>query len=614
LPARPTNTFEEYRVPRLFRLALAASLTVSALSFFLFTWRWPLVGDASLIHYIAFLIQRGWAPYRQLGDMNMPGSYLIELAAMHVFGMNDLAWRLFDFSLLAIASAAFFVITHHKSPGAPFVTASPSRVGFDNRWLPALFASSLFILTHGRDGLAEGGQRDLTMAVLLIAATAFLFTAVRHRALWPAAAFGLLSGIALTIKPTTLPLTLIQLALALYSLRTPKTVILSEAPERAAGVSNGAKSKHLRLSLAAACTAYLIAPAIALIFLLREHVLTAFLAGFHGIIPYYASLGHRPFSFVVLHSISPLLPLVLLWTAILALLRPPLDWERAALLTGVIFGLINCIVQARGLPYYRYPLLAFLLPLMALDFTRAVNPATEPGAPSITASSSWVGSRRAAQALATLALAFASFFLAPQSAVLIHRYRWWETDFISTLEQNLNTLGGPALSGHIQCIDSISGCGNVLYRLRLEPATGVLSDFLLFGSVSDRQPPGRIPIVRDTRAEFAAAILANPPQVIVVTSHLHMDGPDNFEKLARWPEFASFLLTRYTLQTQWSPTRTARWWSREETPASYRIYILRPQQSNLRSSRILPRTHKGTRLQANPRQSTPMQRILSKCA
>ena len=36
---------------------------------------------------------------------------------------------------------------------------------------------------------------------------------------------------------------------------------------------------------------------------------------------------------------------------------------------GVLFGLLNCILQQRALPYYRYPLLAFLLPLIALDLT-----------------------------------------------------------------------------------------------------------------------------------------------------------------------------------------------------------------------------------------------------
>src|SRR5258708_5715515 len=125
MPA-PTARATTLHPARLFHAALAASLTVSALLYFLWSWRWPLVGDASLMHYIAFLIERGWAPYRELGDMNMPGSYLIELAAMHLFGTGALAWRLFDFTLLALASASFFAIT--KSPGAPSMTASSSSV------------------------------------------------------------------------------------------------------------------------------------------------------------------------------------------------------------------------------------------------------------------------------------------------------------------------------------------------------------------------------------------------------------------------------------------------------------------------------------------------------
>jgi len=536
---------------RIFRLALAASLAISALLFFAWSWHWPLLGDASLIHYIAFLIERGWAPYRDLGDMNMPGSFLIELAAMHVFGYGDLAWRLFDFTLLGIAAASFFVITRR------------AELDRTTSALAALFAASLFIVIHGRDGLSEGGQRDLTMAVLLVAATALLFIAVRTFApargiSWPAAAFGLLSGVALTIKPTALPLSLAQLFLAAITLRR---FLASYSRDQ----QNPTRTVLLRY-VAPATLAGLIGPAIALIFLLREHALPAFLAGFHGIVPYYASLGHRPLSFILLHSISPLLPLVLLWLAALAVdmsfFQVTRDWERAALLLGVLFGLINCIVQARGLPYYRYPLLVFLLPLIALDLTRILE-----------AHSPTTLRTRTASALAIVALAFGGFFLAPQSAVLIHRYRWRETDFITTLQQNLTTLGGPALSGHIQCIDSISGCGNVLYRMRLEPSTGVLSDFLLFGQ--PHEDPDTVPILRDTRAQFFDAIHANPPQVIVVTSHLHIDGPDNFLKLDRWPAFESFLAANYTLQTEWSPTRTARWWSREETPASYRIYVLR---------------------------------------
>ena len=543
---------------RLFRILLATSLGVCALLYFLWSWRWPLLGDASLIHYMGWLIERGWAPYREIGDMNMPGSYLIELAAMHLFGMGDLAWRFFDFMLMGAAAASFFVIT--RCVGAPSFAAPSRKVGSEDGWLAGLFAASLFILVHGRDGLAEGGQRDLTMAVCLVVATAFLFVAIRRDWPWAAAAFGLFSGAALTIKPTALPLTVAQLLLAGYVLRLRGKQ--GESPHR----------RWLRPAVAS-LAGYLVAPAIALIFLLRERALAAFFANLHGLVLYYSGLGHRPLSFLLLHSISPLLPLVLLWLMVLALRRQPMDWERAALGWeraalgfGALFGLVSYLVQARGFPYYRYTLLIFLLPLMAVDFTRA----SQTHLSDLWRTAIHIRRNKAAQWLALAALAFGGFFLAPQSAVLIHRYRWWETDFISSLEQNLDALGGQRLSGHIQCIDSISGCGNVLYRMRLEPANGLLVDFPLFGAED-------VPFVQQTRERFSAAMNAAPPQVIVVTSALYVDGPGEYRKLDRWTAFQNFLADDYTLQTEWSPTRTARWWSREETPASYRIYVLRPQ-------------------------------------
>ena len=238
----------------------------------------------------------------------------------------------------------------------------------------------------------------------------------------------------------------------------------------------------------------------------------------------------------------------------LAVARPPLTLERALLFCGVVFGLFSYVIQARGLPYYRYPLLAFLLPLMALDLTHlasALAPRT-----------------RIAHALALLALAVGGLWIAPQSAWLVHRYRWQETDFLSSLEQNLSRLGGPQLSGHIQCIDSISGCGATLYRMRLVQSTGVLSDFLLFG-------PDTAPIVQKTRATLFATLAQHPPQVIVISSWLHINGPGGFHKLDRWPAFEHFLALHYRLDTAWSPSHPMRWWSREELSASYRIYVLR---------------------------------------
>jgi hypothetical protein len=550
--AQPPQNSTAATLLRLFPIALATSLIVSALLFFGFSWQWPLVGDASVMHYLAFLIERGWAPYRQLGDQQFPAAYLIELVGMHIFGMSSLGWRLFDFTLLALAAAAFFAVTRsatmsRNDASAPTANSAETQ----GSWLPGLFAACLFLLIHGRDGLEQSGQRDFTMAVLLLGATAFLFTAVRRSSISSSAMFGLLSGLAFSIKPTVLPLSIAQLVFACYVCRR-----------------RGAPWIPHAIAAALAC---LIAPAISIVFLLREHAFSAFLTGLKNIVPFYAGLGHRPLTYILVHSVSPVLLMVFIWFAIRALIhftqRRPADWigdwERTTLLAGAVFALVDCILQARALPYYRYPLLAFLLPLMALDFYRAIQQSTGSATPPTSAKH-----RKLISTLALAALAFGGFVVAPQSAVLIHRYRWWETDFITTLEQHLSALGGSALSGHIQCIDSISGCPTVLYRMRLEPASGVLADYLLLG-------PGTIPIVRQARQQFADDIFAHPPRVIVVSSRLHMQGGENFDKLTRWPELATFLATRYTLATEWHPTRPALWWSRAEMPASYRIYVLR---------------------------------------
>ncbi|HEY6377311.1 MAG TPA: hypothetical protein VIX90_17460, partial [Edaphobacter sp.] len=259
-------------------------------------------------------------------------------------------------------------------------------------------------------------------------------------------------------------------------------------------------------------------------------------------------------SFLLLHSISPLLPLVLIWIVLIAVQKPRLNWERAALFCGVGFGLISYVVQARGYPYYRYPLLVFLLPLMALDFTATLQSVSGRLAPAI-------------RGLAIAGLVTGSLIIAPVSAFLIGHYEL-HTDFITSLEENLDALGGSKLSGHIQCIDSISGCGSTLYEMRLVQSTGVLSDFLLFG-------PDSTPVVHATREQLSKAIAANPPQVIVVSSWLHIDGPDNYMKLAKWPEFTDYLSRNYYLKVDWTPSRPDHWWSRQQWPNGYRIYVLK---------------------------------------
>jgi hypothetical protein len=52
-------------------------------------WRslgWPLIHDASIMLYIAWLIGEGAVPYRDAFDMNPPGVYLIHWAILSIGG------------------------------------------------------------------------------------------------------------------------------------------------------------------------------------------------------------------------------------------------------------------------------------------------------------------------------------------------------------------------------------------------------------------------------------------------------------------------------------------------------------------------------------------------
>ncbi len=511
------------------RWALGLVLVACTVVFFFLSWHWPLVGDASLIHYLCFLMDHGMAPYRDTGDMNMPMAFLLEEAAMHAFGPGEVAWRCFDFFVLALAGGAITVIARRRS------------------WFAVVFAGCLFALAHGRDGFAQAGQRDLVLAVNLLAATALLFAAVRHRRPWAAAGFGLLAGVAAAVKPTALPLALVLLALAAVTLR-----------RRGIGA---------RIYLLSALLGGLVGPLASLAFLVRQQAVAAFVAGLRTVVPFYVSLGHRPFGYLLLHSVSPFLPLVLLWAAMLALVRPRIDWERAALLAGAFFGLVSYILQARGFPYYRYTLLAFLLPLMGIDFVAALA----------RGGTAW--RTRGARGLAAAGILVGALVIAPQSILAISRFDPGSIDFITSLQDTLQRLGGASLDGNLQCIDSVSGCGTVLYRMRLVQATGVLSDFLLFGSSATPADRPQPPVIEQTRARLAQALRARPPKVIVVTAWLHIDGPGDYRKLQRWPAFADFLAQNYTVVADWKPTRPERWWSRPVWSSGYRVYVRKGEAS-----------------------------------
>lgn len=514
----------------LFRAFLAAALALCCILYVVFSRHWPLIGDASMVHYLVLLMGHGMAPYRNIVDAQMPGTYLLDWSVVHTFGGGAVGLRVFDLTLVALAGAAMLWIAWPRDRFAGFCGAA------------------LLALLHGRDGIPQTAQRDLIIAVLMLLACASAFHAVRRgQSAW-LLLFGFCTGLAATIKPTAGPLVLL--------------LVLVAIAERRQGRRWGPAIRWGLIGLA-------IPLAAAAIFLVRERAVPYFLDAVRGMWPYYAKLANRPLSYLLTHCASPLMPLVLLWLAMLLLqkLRPSaaqraFDWERLALWLCLALGLFSYVSQGKGFPYHRYPLLGFLLLLMEMDFSVALGGSLRP-VPEERVRSSWTGLLRGCGAIGLTA---GALIIAPVSTWKISTYDWQHDEMFTMLQSDVDAQGGASLSGRVQCLDTFSGCINALYRLHLAESTGFLVDFYFWA-------PEQTPVTEEMRQRFWAAIQANPPRVFIVMEQDFPSETGGYSKIDRWPQFAAYLRDHYTLAAERMPQHWVKRESRAYPPTGYRIYV-----------------------------------------
>jgi hypothetical protein len=505
---------------------LAAAFLAACLGLFVMrTLDWPLVNDAALIHYICFLMDHGRSPYRDIVDINMPGAYAVDWAVMHTLGSGDLAWRIFDFSLLGVAVLAMLTVAGRR------------------RWFAGIFAGTLFGLFHGRDGIGQAGQRDLTAAVFLLSGYALLSCARACYRWKPLVLFffsGCCIGCAASIKPPAL-----LFGFALF-------------PLAAAWMRH--EPKFTALFVGAAGIGVTIPILLLYLLLVKEHAVSSFVEMLRVTLPYHASLGRRSVGYMFTWS-APVAIWVMAAIALgLCLARRGWrTWETQSLLTSAVAGLVFYFVQDKGFVYHRYPLIAFLLLWISLEFTGALDE----------------GGRK--RLVGSIGLAF-GLILAPLYLVRATKATW-DNSFAAALQSDLGTLGGQRLAGKVQCIDSISGCITTLYRMRLVQSSGEIYDEFLFG-------PRQSKTLQENEAKLVEAFQIDPPNVIVVSRWLFNDGPDNYLKLAMWPEFEEYLSTNYRLYNE------REFKGAETGPVGYRIYVKRLGHSATKT-KLVPVEHRG---------------------
>lgn len=459
------------------------------------------------MHYVVFLLQAGKSPYAQITDINLPGTYLLEFLAMKLFGGGAVGLRIYD-GLLCLSACCLMMSLSKQTTRARLI---------------GLGSGLFFLLVHLQDGLAQAGQRDLAMAVLLLLACFFLLRVCPARPLPGLFLFELAIGLTVIVKPTLFAVAFLPCFVPLASLeRVRKERLIKFITLAIAG-----------LSFPAVVTA---------LWLLSRGALAPFVSMLSSSALSHGELGRRSLAYLLSHCAAPLSLLLIPWGAMLFILRPRLDALRFSLLFCVAGGLLSYILQGKGYPYHRYPFLALLILLIGTDLNEAFEaPLTS------------------MLALATSCLA--CLWFAPTLTRDVASFEI-ATPFETALASDLTALGD---TQSIQCLDTFGGCINTLYNLKITQSTGFLYDCYLFEGTGTARD--------EYRRRFLQAFQQAQPTLLVLTDQDCFTGTPNPDKLRRWPEFQATVDSQYALQRQWTSSSTQHWWHRRERPASY--WILR---------------------------------------
>ena len=447
--------------------AVAAALCAGSLG-------WPLIHDAPIMHYIAWRIAEGAVPYRDLFDMNFPGTYLVHLAALRAVGTSDAGWRVFDLAWLAATALALGAFAR---PWGGFAAAGS-----------ALF----FAVYHLSGGAWLAGQRDFFLVIFLVLGALGVARWASDGRRASLAWGGFLLGAAATIKPHA-----VLLAGALAAVVLVVGVRAGSAVASPLAVFLGSL-----LVMPAAVTAWIAAagglPA------WREIVL-------HYLVPYYAGLGRpRSWAFYRWRLWIPIAAAVVFSLA--HAWRARRFTVRHAIATlGIAYGLVHHFGQGKGWEYHLYPLAAFA----ALVAFAELGPAL-------------VQRRLLGVALAA-SLTVALIALA-QRGVEAANAGWIRDkgDLVREVRRDLAPVG-PGET--VQVFDTSEGGVHALLSLGILQPTRFLYDFHFFHDEA-------APEIQALRAELMRDLAARPPRFIVVFDRgWPAGGPERlarFSELAQW--------------------------------------------------------------------------------
>ena len=382
------------------------------------TLDWKMVHDAPIMHYIAWNILDGAVPYRDIFDMNMPGTYLIHMGVLKIFGEGDPAWRLFDIFILALTSIGMIIFCWRQG------------------LLAGVTAATLFACFHISGGELMVGQRDFLMTPFLIFGGHFVANIIenRQRMLYSFLA-GILFGCAIWIKPYVL---ILFVVLLLYAKIQSKNIFVSLLMILGFLLPVGGMFGWL----------YMI-----------DGLLSWWEIFSQYLVPIYSSVGNEMTKAQMVSEMLLTLAVLLPFLA----LSTPLTGRFFVSLSGVIFGVIHYIIQGKGWHYHLSPLLLWASVFVSYRIGSNIKaPKTTPRFAALIGISM------------TCALASPLYLLTPEK--IEQKVPDQSEAIYSDLKDKI--VAGDT----VQVMDHTSGGIHALLKLHMKQPTRFLRDFHLYAS------------------------------------------------------------------------------------------------------------------------------------
>ncbi|HEV8142849.1 MAG TPA: hypothetical protein VGQ77_08325 [Methylomirabilota bacterium] len=449
-------------------------------------WRslgWPLIHDAPIMHYVAWRIAEGAAPYRDVFDMNFPGVYVIHLAILRWLGPGDAAWRAVDLGATLVTALAVAALA------APWGRAA------------SLGGACFFTAYHLAGGAWNAGQRDFFLCPFLLAGALGVVRWAEGAGTPSLLLSGLALGAGLTIK-----------AHAVVFVAALAALVVLRARRR------GVSPLPAVVALLAGTT---VAPAATVAWIAAVGALDAWREIVFGyLVPLYSQLS-RPADWFYFRWHA--------WIAIIAavgLTVGHLAWARrftarhAVVVIGLAYGLIHFVAQRKGWEYHLYPLAAFAAVLLFAGLGSALT------------------ARRWLAGVPIVASVVAVVWL-----LGVKGSEASDSDWLRLKAQRVAALGEDLAARTrpgdlVQVFDTTDGGAHALLRGRLIEPTRFVYDFHFYHHVD-------APMIQRLRGELIQHLKARPPALVVLLRAGWPAG--GYERLDRFPALKEWLARGYHL-------------------------------------------------------------------